>query len=67
MYDFSGTGKKGGLLYQFDFRIRQICFKATGQSEGFLNTAITTDITVRLLMFAVIVFVRKGTQFSDYY
>ena len=54
-------------MYQLDFRIRQICFKATGQSEGFLNTAMTTDITVRLLMFAVIVFVRKGTQFSDYY
>ena len=54
MYDFSGTGKNGGFVYQFDFRIRQICFKATGQSEGFLKTAMITDITARLLMFAVI-------------
>ena len=50
---FSGTGKNGGRVYQFDFRIRQICFKATGQSGGFLKTAMITDIT-RLLMFAVI-------------
>ena len=49
MYDFSGTGKNGGFVYQFDFRIRQICFKATGQSGGFLKTAMITDITARYL------------------
>ena len=54
-------------MYQLDFRIRQICFKATGQSKGFLNTAMITDITARLLMFGVIVFARKETHFSDYY
>ena len=67
MYDFSGTGKNGGLVYQLDFRIRQICIKATGQSKGFLKTAMITDITARLLMFGVIVFARKETHFSDYY
>ncbi len=67
MYDFAGTGKNGGLVYQFNFRIRQICFKATGQIEGFLKTAMITDITARLLMFAVIFFARKETHFSGYY
>ena len=67
MYDFSGTGKNGGLVYQFDFRIRQICFKATGQIEGFLKTAMITDITARLLNLTVIIFGRKETHFSGYY
>tara|TARA_B000000565_G_scaffold71138_1_gene49965 strand:+ start:101 stop:304 length:204 start_codon:yes stop_codon:yes gene_type:complete len=67
MYDFSGTGKNGGLVYQFDFRIRQICFKATGQIEGFLKTAMITDITARLLILTVIIFARKETHFSGYY
>ena len=67
MYDFSGTGKNGGLVYQFDFRIRQICFKAPGQIEGFLKTAMITDITARLLILTVIIFARKETHFSGYY
>ena len=46
-------------MYQFDFRIRQICFKATGQSGGFLKTAMITDITALLLMFAVIFFCKE--------
>ena len=54
-------------MYQFDFRMRQICFNATSQSEGFLMTAMITEITARLLMFAVIFFARKETHFSDYY
>ena len=54
-------------MYQFDLRIRQICFKATGQSGGFLKTAMITDITARLLMFAVIFFARKETHFSGCY
>ena len=59
MYDFAGTGKNGGLLYQFDFLIRQSCFKATGQSEGFFKTAIITDLTALLLIFDVIVFCKE--------
>ena len=54
-------------MYQFDFRIRQICFKATGQIEGFLKTAMITDITARLLILTVIIFRRKETHFSGYY
>ena len=54
-------------MYQFDFRIRQICFKATGQSEGFLKTAMITDITAGPLILTVIVFARKETHFSGYY
>tara|TARA_Y100000768_G_scaffold336705_1_gene278492 strand:- start:1225 stop:1416 length:192 start_codon:yes stop_codon:yes gene_type:complete len=59
MYDFSGTGKNGSFVYQFDFRIRQSCFRAIGQSEGFLKTAKNTDITALLLIFDVIVFCKK--------
>ena len=54
-------------MYQFDFRIRQICFKATGQSGGVLKTAMITDITARLLILTVIIFGRKETHFSGYY
>ena len=46
-------------MYQFDFRIRQICFKATGQIEGFLKTAMITDITARPLILTVIIFEEK--------
>ena len=67
MYDFSGTGKNGGLVYQFDFRIRQSCFKAIGQSEGFFKTAMITDLTALLRIFDVIVFAEKETHFSNYY
>tara|TARA_B100000614_G_C14179820_1_gene340762 strand:+ start:72 stop:263 length:192 start_codon:yes stop_codon:yes gene_type:complete len=59
MYEFSGTGKNGGFVYQFDFRIRQSCFKAIGQSEGFFKTAIITDLKALVLIFDVIVFCRE--------
>ena len=60
MYDLAGTGKNGGLVYQFDIRIRQSCFKAIGQSEGLLKTARITDITALLLIFEVIVFRKEA-------
>jgi len=56
MYDFSGTGKNGGLVYQFVLRIRQSCFKAIGHSEGFFTTARIANITALLLISDVIVF-----------
>ncbi len=44
-------------MNQFDFRIRQSCFKATGHSVGFLDTAITTDLMALIMVEEMVVLV----------
>ena len=51
MYDLSGTGKKGGLEYQLDLRIRHTCFKAIGHNDGLFNTVVIKVSNTRAFIY----------------
>ena len=51
MYDLSGKGKKGGLEYQLDLRIRHTCFKAIGHNDGLFNTDVINGSKTRAFIY----------------
>ena len=51
MYDLSGTGKKGGLEYQLDLRIRHTCINAIGHNDGLFNTVVINVSNTRAFIY----------------
>ena len=51
MYDLSGTGKKGGLEYQLDLRIRHTWINAIGHNDGFFNTVAINVSSTRAFIY----------------